>query len=252
VERGLVFDRIAADYDRVRPGYPATLIDSALAGGSIRRVLEVGCGTGQLIEALVARGLEVVAIEPGATLPALAQRRAPGAEIHVGRFEDSGLPAESFDRVVGWAEAARLLRPGGALALLTHVYGADEESRPAQEALRDVYAAPWSVRDQSEVTAGALARRPNVSEVLEWLEGGGLVRPEAGELFGEATITWEPHEADLDASELLDLQRTTATHLTLDPERVEEVERGIVALVERLGGRFPLRQLAVLALAQRR
>src|SRR5437868_4826158 len=125
VERGLVFDRVAEEYDRVRPGYPAELIDSALAGAEIRRVLEVGCGTGQLTGALAARGLEVEAVEPGANLAALARRRVPGLRVHSRRFEDVALPEAAYDAVfsatafhwvdpaVGWAKAARILRPGG-------------------------------------------------------------------------------------------------------------------------------------------
>src|SRR5439155_23108739 len=60
-----------------------------------------------------------------------------------------------------------------------------------------------------------------------------------------------PHRLDLDAAELVDLQQTTATHLDLGDAQRERVERGMVELVERLGGTFPLRQLAVLAVAER-
>ncbi len=65
---GSEFDAIAAEYDRVRPSYPDALVDAAcdrarLSPGS--RVLEVGCGTGQLTEMLAARRLEVDAVDPG-------------------------------------------------------------------------------------------------------------------------------------------------------------------------------------------
>ena len=33
MERALAFDRVAEAYDRARPGYPATFIDTALAYG---------------------------------------------------------------------------------------------------------------------------------------------------------------------------------------------------------------------------
>jgi len=64
----LGFDRVAEVYDRVRPGHPESLLDVALADRSIRDVLEVGCGTGQLTAALIPRGLRVDAVEPGSRL----------------------------------------------------------------------------------------------------------------------------------------------------------------------------------------
>jgi SAM-dependent methyltransferase len=54
-------------------------------------------------------------------------------DFHVGTFEDVALPERIFDAVfsttafhwvdpaVGWAKAARALRPGGMLALITHI-----------------------------------------------------------------------------------------------------------------------------------
>jgi SAM-dependent methyltransferase len=96
---GLRFDGVAETYDRVRPTYPESLLDAALRGRRVRDVLEVGCGTGQLTAALVARGLVVQAVEPGASLAALARRRAPGAAIHIGRFED--VPLAGAQRIGG-------------------------------------------------------------------------------------------------------------------------------------------------------
>jgi hypothetical protein len=47
-------------------------------------------------------------------------------------------------------------------------------------------------------------------------------------------------------------RRTTATHLSLGAAEQERVEREMARLVERLGDTFPIRRLAVLALAERR
>ena len=61
-----------------------------------------------------------------------------------------------------------------------------------------------------------------------------------------------PEPADFSAAELLDLQRTTSTHLHLDASERERVESKIVKLVEDLGGRYPMRRLAVAAVSERR
>src|SRR5215469_11124312 len=79
---GKVFDEIAAEYDRNRPMYPDELVDQAcqVAGiGDGDRVLEIGCGSGQLTRSLVARGLHFTALEPGANLIALARQKLEGA-----------------------------------------------------------------------------------------------------------------------------------------------------------------------------
>jgi SAM-dependent methyltransferase len=264
MQRGLAFDRVAELYDRARPGYPERLIDAALGDQRVRDVLEVGCGPGRLTAALVARGLHVEAIEPGANLAAIARRRMPEVEVQVARFEELELAEASFDVVfsatafhwvdpgIGWAKAARVLRPRGTLALLSYVYVTDDETRPSQEALRDLYRAPWQLRDERDVVEGALARVHNISAVWAWLEDPAIEVDEAGQLFGRARFVSVPHRVDLGAAELIDLQRTTATHLSLDADGQERVERGMVELVEQLGGTFPIRQLAVLAAAERR
>lgn len=101
---GKVFDEVAAEYDRSRPTYPDELVARAcrVAGvGSGDRVLEVGCGSGQLTRSLVARGLDVVAVEPGKNLLSLAERNVEGlgpdrVEFVNTRFEDAPLAPGRF------------------------------------------------------------------------------------------------------------------------------------------------------------
>jgi SAM-dependent methyltransferase len=141
------FDQAAELYDRARPGYPAELIAelAGLAGiqpGS--RVLEVGCGTGQLTVPLAERGCEIVALDIGPNLAARARQNLalyPSACVIVVAFEDWPLPTQPFDAVVSatafhWLDpavrvhkAADALRPGGALATIAthHIAGGDEE-----------------------------------------------------------------------------------------------------------------------------
>src|SRR5439155_1670286 len=59
---GLRFGRVAEEYERVRPSYPASLVDQALSragAGAGDTVVEIGCGTGKLTRTLVERGVRV-------------------------------------------------------------------------------------------------------------------------------------------------------------------------------------------------
>ena len=146
---GRVFDEIAGEYDRHRPAYPDELVDQAcrVAGiGNGDRVLEVGCGSGQLTRSLAGRGLRVTALEPGANLISLARQNLEGAgevEFVNARFEDARLPRERFRAVfsasafhwvnpeASWQRAADVLVPGGTLALVQ--YFGMEEVRSKQD-----------------------------------------------------------------------------------------------------------------------
>lgn len=122
------FDAAADVYERGRPGYP----DDAVAWlvGDARRVLDLGAGTGQLTRSLVARGLDVVAVEPLENMRAHLTRAVPGAEVRAGTAEEIPAGDGEFDAVVAgqawqWfdakaasAEARGVLRPGGVLAVV--------------------------------------------------------------------------------------------------------------------------------------
>src|ERR1700685_4240484 len=102
---GKVFNEVAVEYDRNRPAYPDALVDQACEVADIGagdRVLEIGCGTGQLTRSLLARGLRVTAIEPGPQLAALARQRLRSSgqlEIVNVRLEDADLPHAHFRAV---------------------------------------------------------------------------------------------------------------------------------------------------------
>jgi SAM-dependent methyltransferase len=138
-----VFTEDAELYDRARPGYPPVSIDELTEIAGLRpgcRVLEIGCGTGQITAPLAERGCRIVAVELGAELAAVARRnlgRFPSVEVVTAVFEDWALPPEPFDLVVSaiafhWIDpavrvgkAAEALRLGGALATIAthHVAG---------------------------------------------------------------------------------------------------------------------------------
>jgi ubiquinone/menaquinone biosynthesis C-methylase UbiE len=269
-DRGLLFDRIAEAYDRARPSYPDELVDRACerAGlGEGSPVVEVGCGTGKLTVALAARGLRVEAVDPGANLVEVARRLVGEAPVrfHVARFEDVDLPAGAFEAIfsatafhwvdpdVAWSKAAQLLRPGGALALLTHVGGSLLDlQREVLAAWREVHpqAASWYFPDERTLWEGAEARRENVSAVWAWFEKSEKARPEAAELFQHVEIAKVRIEHRETASELIEHLQTTSTYLGLDAAAQKTFDDRTAAAVEKAGGVCRSVSFATLVTAQ--
>lgn len=96
-----VFDSVADTYASGRPELPLEAVRDAAAAVGLEagaRVLEIGAGAGQLTAPLVAAGLDVVALEPGAHLRPLAAGRAPAAQLRPETFEEVD-PTERFAAV---------------------------------------------------------------------------------------------------------------------------------------------------------
>ncbi|QYN35509.1 class I SAM-dependent methyltransferase [Pseudonocardia sp. DSM 110487] len=129
--RARSFGAAAAAYAEHRPGYPAAAVDWALepvADGPLR-LLDLAAGTGKLTEGLLSRGA-VTAVEPDPAMLSELRARFPTVEALEGNAEAIPLPDASIDAVLvgqawhwfdadrAFAELARVLRPGGVLAVL--------------------------------------------------------------------------------------------------------------------------------------
>ncbi len=130
------FDTAAEVYERVRPGYPPEVVDllaRELGLGPGCRALDLAAGTGKLTRLLLAAGADVVAVEPVAGMRAVLAGLAPDLEVLDGTAESIPVPDAAVDLVTvaqafHWfepapalAEIARVLRPGGGLALIWNV-----------------------------------------------------------------------------------------------------------------------------------
>ena len=131
-ERAASFARVADAYEQARPGYPADAV-LWLAGETPCDVVDLGAGTGKLTRSLAALGHHVVAVEPLGEMLDRLRGAVPGVTAVAGSAESMPLPdggadvvacAQAFhwfDHGPAIAEIARVLRPGGRVALVWNV-----------------------------------------------------------------------------------------------------------------------------------
>lgn len=227
------FGQDAELYHRARPRYPEELFDDLAALAPGRRALEIGPGTGQATATLAERGYEIVAVELGASLAAVARRELAGyaaVEVVHADFDtwepppgaaqfDLVLAATSFhwlDPAVRFAKPARLLREDGALAVIEthHVV-----TRDGDQFLREVQDAYERIGEWS----GAPGPPEEVDD--DW--------PELDATLVEHTATrrylWEQ---DYTAGAYLDLLATYSPNIAMPAERRERLFRELRARIE--------------------
>jgi ubiquinone/menaquinone biosynthesis C-methylase UbiE len=146
VEQARSFDRAAEEYERTRPDYPDAVL-GVLPIGPEATVVDVGAGTGKLTRVLARHYARVLAVEPLDGMRAILEQVVPTAESYAGSAEKLPLPDASVDgafaaQAFHWfandeavAEFARVLRPGGVLALIWNE-GDDARIDPRPEAYR--------------------------------------------------------------------------------------------------------------------
>jgi ubiquinone/menaquinone biosynthesis C-methylase UbiE len=180
LHRRTLFDSVAQLYQASRLGYPSDIVEFVVATAAVgvsSEVLEVGCGTGQLTESLACHGFRLTAIDIGSSMVAAARRRLDGSALsfQVSSFEDFAAADASFDLIISgnafhWVDPevrfrkpARLLRPGGWLALLDTVERCDD---PFGAALLGM----WAARSDDGT---ARVRQPHFADT-EVIAGTGL------------------------------------------------------------------------------
>jgi len=138
------FDAWAGEYDRYRPGYPDELFETIrtrLRLPARPLVVDLGAGTGRASLAMASLGWRVTAVEPGK--PMLDQLRASAANnglivstVQASAEETGVAPASAdlataaqsfhwFDKDAALTEMARIVRPGGGIALFWNVRDAE-------------------------------------------------------------------------------------------------------------------------------
>ena len=131
-----IFGEVAALYDDVRPGYPASVLDAIIEhhGGTPASVADLGAGTGKGTDLLVRLGAPVTCVEPDPRMAAVLHAKFPQVEVVTTTFEQ-WVPPPGGVGVIGCALAWHYLdpatrnqrthdalAPGGTLAVFGHKY----------------------------------------------------------------------------------------------------------------------------------
>jgi SAM-dependent methyltransferase len=202
VERARSFDLAAEEYERARAGYPPAVLD-ALALNEDAEVLDVGAGTGKLTRLLTQRYRRVIAVEPLDGMRAILERVVPAAESHAGSAEAIPLPDASVDGVFAgqafhWFandqavnEMARVLRPGGVLAL---VWNEPDDERPSpmpecQAYFEELHNAGMSIFEDAPPWQDVITRGP-FGDVHESAVPHDHVLDRAGVLDNARSVSW--------------------------------------------------------------
>jgi ubiquinone/menaquinone biosynthesis C-methylase UbiE len=169
------FTETAADYHRYRPSYPNELIDWILTTAApVRRVADVGCGTGISTRLFAERGLDVVGIDPNEEM----LKYATGARYRKGDASATGLPDASVDLVMAaqafhwfdlpltFREFRRILRSGGWCAAFWNLRASGAFMDPYDALLRR-YSSEYAVLRKPRETIELIEASPEVSNLRQ-------------------------------------------------------------------------------------
>jgi SAM-dependent methyltransferase len=237
------FGRRAATYDELRPVddnwreiYEALVREGDLAG---RRVLDVGCGTGNFAAAL-SEGARVWGVDQSPEMLEVARARAP--EVRFKQASADALPFKDgwFDRATIWL-VVHLLERGRVYSEIRRVLGAS--GRIAVATFDPSYFGVFWFRDyfpsMEEIDR---ARFPTREDFSAELTAAGFAEPHFTRISQQATATRE-----------VALERIRGRHIaTFDLIPEAEIQAGLERAERELPERVDYRQEWLIAVADAR
>jgi SAM-dependent methyltransferase len=221
----LSFGSVADAYERARPLYAVEALEWLGDRLPLRRVVDVGAGTGKLTRQLAALGADVVAVEPDDAMRAVFTRILPEIEVLPGSAE--ALPLEDgsvdvataaqafhwFDLERALPELHRVIRPGGGMAVVWN---------------------EWNDEDELMRALNAIVKRKRPGELVN----AGDDHPLTGSLlFENRELRKFNHVEDIDADTVVERVSSVSAIVNLPADERERV----LADVRALAGDGPVR-----------
>ena len=184
------FNTAAVLYEDIRPGYPEKLIQDIINLSDLEdhsRILEVGGGTGKATQPFAERGYELVCLDIGADLIAVARerlRKYPNVSFVEQAFE-AWKPEGTFDLIISatafhwidpkvrYLKAFQVLKSNGCLAVFSNQHVRKDEGFFAEsQSLYDKYYAPMTTNRPTHATnfPGVEAFRSPIRRVYPWTQ----------------------------------------------------------------------------------
>ena len=184
------FNTAAVLYEDIRPGYPEKLIQDIINLSDLEdhsRILEVGGGTGKATQPFAERGYELVCLDIGADLIAVARerlRKYPNVSFVQQAFE-AWKPEGTFDLIISatafhWVDpkvrylkAFQVLKSNGFLAVFSNQHVRKDEGFFAEsQSLYSKYYAPMTTNRSTHATnfPGVEAFRSPIRRVYPWTQ----------------------------------------------------------------------------------
>ena len=262
-QRRRAFGDVADTYDRLRPSYPAELVDDVIAyagiDGTSEGALEVGSGTGKATILFAQRGVPVHGIEPSAEMAAIARQACAaydGVEIEQSDFEDY-VPGGQRFRLLFSAQAWHWVRPevryvkarevlvsGGAIALFWS--RPRWERSPHRQAMLDAYrhAAP----DFEAVGRPGPMNPEHEGPAKLWGDWPDELSSAPG--FEEAEIRSYDWSTTYSADRYVELLGTHSDHVLLAEDERRRLFDAVRGQIEALGGGLEMAYVTDLYLAR--
>jgi SAM-dependent methyltransferase len=229
------------------------LIETVIAAAGLEagdRILEIGSGSGKATVYFAELGCQILCLEPGANLAALAARKFsdfPDVRFETNRFENWETQERAFDLVmsaqafhwvpedIGYAKAAKALKPGGHLALFWNMY--PNIDNPLRRDLDRAYR-----RHAPEIAAVETDLEPRIEGIAKAIINSGH--------FYAPRVQRYPWSRQMTEQSYLGLLNTYSDHLRLEESRRKELLSAIANVIDKHGGLIEQNYLAVLYLAR--